>query len=62
MEFSYLSQEVASLEFKHLSGFLVALHDLQHQCKRGLERESLPLKLAVLASRDAPDFPKNLAP
>ncbi|MCZ8189654.1 MAG: DNA polymerase III subunit delta [Microcystis sp. LE19-338.1B] len=46
----YLSQEVASLEFKHLSGFLVALHDLQHQCKRGLERERLPLKLAVLAS------------
>jgi DNA polymerase-3 subunit delta len=45
----YLSQEVAGLEFKHLSGFLVALHDLQHQCKRGLERERLPLKLGVLA-------------
>ena len=58
----YLSQEVAGLEFEYLSGFLVALHDLQHQCKRGLERESLPLKLAVLASRDAPDFPKHLAP
>ena len=58
----YLSQEVAGLEFKHLSGFLVALHDLQHQCKRGLERERLPLKLAVLASKEAPDFPKHLAP
>jgi DNA polymerase-3 subunit delta len=46
----YLSQEVAVVKFKHLSGFLVALHDLQHQCKRGLERERLPLKLAVLAS------------
>jgi DNA polymerase-3 subunit delta len=45
----YLTQEVAEVKFKHLSGFLVALHDLQHQCKRGLERERLPLKLAVLA-------------
>ena len=45
----YLSQEVAGLEFKRLSEFLVALHDLQHHCKRGLERERLPLKLAVLA-------------
>lgn len=46
----YLTQEVAGVKFEHLSGFLVALHDLQHQCKRGLERERLPLKLAVLAS------------
>jgi DNA polymerase III delta subunit len=46
----YLSQEVAGVKFEYLSGFLVSLHDLQHQCKRGLERERLPLKLAVLAS------------
>jgi DNA polymerase-3 subunit delta len=46
----YLTQEVAGVKFEYLSGFLVALHDLQHQCKRGLERERLPLKLAVLAS------------
>ena len=47
----YLIQEIEGISARQLQDIFVELENLTHQLKRGLDPETLPLKLALIASK-----------